>query len=159
MTQPIIIANIIGGLGNQMFQYANARALALDLQLQFKVTQDMFGAYTNHNGPELERVFSLTLNSASADELRDMIGALRVTPVVRSALYTKLFSPLRGKRYIAEPHFGYWNALRDHTRTGGYLQGYWQSERYFVEHSATIRIPFRTAFFTPRYAFSFSRLR
>lgn len=138
----MIITNIIGGLGNQMFQYACARALAEELKLPLKVTQDMFGVYTSHYGPELERVFSLSLDVAQPAELQKVIGALRVPPVVRRALVSKLLAPLRGRHFIAEPHYRYWDELRDRARAGGYLQGYWQSERYFVEHSSTIRSDF-----------------
>jgi hypothetical protein len=135
----MIIANLIGGLGNQMFQYACARALAMDLNLPLKTTVDMFGAYTFHNGPELERVFFLELNVAHPAELRRMIGALRASPTVRRALASKVLAPLRGTRFIAEPHYHYWDGLIDRARAGGYLQGYWQSERYFLKHTATIR--------------------
>jgi hypothetical protein len=143
MSQPVIIANIVGGLGNQMFQYACARALAAELELPLKVTQDMFGVYASHYGPELERVFSLSLDVAQPAELQELIGALRVSPMVRRALASKVFAPLRGRHCIVESHYRYWDGLRDRVRAGGvYLQGYWQSERYFVEHSATIRSDF-----------------
>ena len=142
MSHPVIIANIVGGLGNQMFQYACARALAVELELPLKVTHDMFGVYTSHYGPELERVFSLTLDVAQPAELRKMIGALHSPPIVRRALFSKYLAPLRGKFFIAEPNFRYWNGLHDRARAGGYFQGYWQSERYFVEHSSIIRSDF-----------------
>lgn len=138
----MIITNLVGGLGNQMFQYACARALATELRLPLKVTLDMFGAYTFHNGPELERVFSLELNVAQPADLRRIIGALRVSPTVRRTLANKVLAPLRGPLFIAEPHYRYWNGLLDRARAGGYLQGYWQSERYFLKHAATIRSDF-----------------
>lgn len=138
----MIIVNLIGGLGNQMFQYACARALSIELRMPLKVTLDMFGAYTSHNGPELEHVFSLELDVAQPAELRRMIGTLRVSPTVRRALAIKLFTPLRGTHFIAEPHYCYWDGLLDRARAGGYLQGYWQSERYFLKHTATIRSDF-----------------
>lgn len=143
MSHPVIIANIVGGLGNQMFQYACARALAEELELPLKVTQDMFGVYTSHYGPELERVFSLSLDVAQPAELQKMIGALRVSPTVRRALASKVLAPLRGRHFILEPHYRYWDGLRDRARAGGYLHGYWQSERYFVKHATTIRNDFK----------------
>ena len=142
MSYPMIITNIVGGLGNQMFQYACARVVAQELKLLLKVTQDMFGVYTTHYGPELERVFSLSLDMAQPAELQKMIGAWRVTPTVRRALASKVLEPLRGRNFIVEPHHRYWDGLRIRARTGGYLQGYWQSERYFAEHSALIRSDF-----------------
>lgn len=138
----MIIVNLVGGLGNQMFQYACARALATELKLPLRATVDMFGAYTFHNGFELERVFSLVLSVAQPTELQRMIGALRASPTVRRALASMMLSPLRGARFIAEPHYHYWDGLSDRARVGGYLQGYWQSERYFSSHAATIRSDF-----------------
>lgn len=138
----MIIANIVGGLGNQMFQYACARALAVELNLPLKVTQDMFGVYKSHYGPELEKVFSLSLDVAQPAELQQMVGMLRVSPKVRRALVSKVLALLRGKHFILEPHYRYWGGLRDHACAGGYLQGYWQSERYFEQHSAMIRSDF-----------------
>lgn len=109
----MIIVNLVGGLGNQMFQYACARALSIELKMPLKVTLDMFGAYTSHNGPELEGVFCLKLDVAQPAELRRMIGALRVSQTVRRALAIKLFTPLRGTRFIVEPHYCYWDGLLD----------------------------------------------
>lgn len=138
----MIIVNLIGGLGNQMFQYACARALSIELRMPLKVTLDMFDAYKSHNGAELERVFFLELDVAQPAELRCMIGTLRVSQTVRRAIAIKLFTPLRGKRFIAEPHLRYWDGLLDQARMGGYLQGYWQSERYFLKHTSSIRSDF-----------------
>lgn len=139
---PMLITNIVGGLGNQMFQYACGRALELELKLPLKVTQDMFGVYWSHYGPEIERVFSLSLEAAQPDELAQMIGGLRTSPRIRRALVSKVLAPLRGRNFIVEPHSAYWEGLRDRLQGGGYMQGYWQNERYFSAHSATIRNDF-----------------
>lgn len=138
----MIISNIIGGLGNQMFQYASARALSIDLNQTLKVTQDMFGIYNSHYGAELERVFNLKLNVAQPAELKKVIGPLRTKPEVRRALASKHLAPLRGKSFIVEPHYHYWQGLQDRVRQGGYLQGYWQSERYFSTHATKLRREF-----------------
>ena len=63
------IVKILGGLGNQMFQYA----LYLSLQESFpkeRVALDLscFNGYHLHNGFELERIFSLTAQKASAED-------------------------------------------------------------------------------------------
>jgi len=138
----MIIANIIGGLGNQMFQYACARAITKELKMPLKVTQDMFGVYSSHYGPELERVFSLSLDVAQPVELQKMIGMLRVSPLIRRVLASRFLTLLRGRYFIVEPHFRYWDELYDRAQAGGYLQGYWQSERYFARHTNIIRKDF-----------------
>ena len=138
----MIIVNLIGGLGNQMFQYACARSLSTELKMQLKATVDMFDIYKSHNGSELERVFSIELDYAQPAELRHMIGTMRTFKVLRRVLGIKPFASLRGKHFVVEPHYRYWDGLLDRARAGGYLQGYWQSEKYFDKHISTIRNDF-----------------
>lgn len=139
----MIICNLVGGLGNQMFQYACARSLSLALHKSMKVTLDMFGVYVvQHNGSELDRVFLLDLDVASKSELRDMIGMLRSHPLARKMLATKPLRSLRGDRFIVEPHYRYWRGLSETACKGAYLQGYWQSWRYFAAHAASLRNDF-----------------
>ena len=64
------IVKILGGLGNQMFQYA----LYLSLQESFpkeRVALDLssFHGYHLHNGFELENIFSVTAQKASATDI------------------------------------------------------------------------------------------
>jgi hypothetical protein len=53
----LIISHIIGGLGNQMFQYAAGRALSLKRGDQFRLDVSDFSGYSLHQGFELQRVF------------------------------------------------------------------------------------------------------
>jgi hypothetical protein len=138
----MIISNLVGGLGNQMFQYACARSLSLELDLPLKFSIDTFFAYNAHNGFELARVFSLELEIASDEDLRDLIGWGRSLPLARRALVKRPLSWLAGSRFLGEPHFKYWPTLRARAHQGGYLQGYWQSERYFKCNAAQIRADF-----------------
>lgn len=56
------IVNIIGGLGNQMFQYAFALGLKSKYPNEaIKIDLSHFKGYPLHNGYELERVFGLKL--------------------------------------------------------------------------------------------------
>ncbi len=137
-----IIVNLYGGLGNQMFQYACGRALAAELALPLKVTHDMFGIFAIHNGPELERAFSLSLDVAKPSEMRQLVGMFRVNPKVRLLLGRPAFATLAGRHFLVEPHIRYWDGLRERARAGGYLQGYWQSERYFGSHENAVRSDF-----------------
>lgn len=138
----MIISNLVGGLGNQMFQYACARSLSLELNLPLKFRTDTFDAYNAHNGFELARVFGLKLEIASDEELAGLIGWGRSFPLSRRILAKRPFSLLSCKCFLGEPHFRYWSSLRDCAQQGGYLHGYWQSERYFASHAANIRADF-----------------
>ena len=139
----MIVGNIHGGLGNQMFQYACARALSLELGLPLKFTIDFLNANNSHNGFELERAFSLKLDIADKMELAGLISWWCKAPAVRRDLGKFPFSSLTGHNFIGEPHFRYWPALHEHARHGGYLQGNWQSERYFIGYAASIRAEFK----------------
>ena len=64
------IVNIIGGLGNQMFQYAFAYALHMrNPEEQVLIDTSMFRGYHLHNGFELERLFGLRLPVAGKEDL------------------------------------------------------------------------------------------
>ena len=140
--EKLIVANLVGGLGNQMFQYACARSLALDLGMTLKFSTDVFSIYDDHRVFELEQVFGLRLDVASKRELGDLIGWARRTPTVRRLLSKQSFGWLTSRNFICEPHLNYWSGLRERALQGGYLHGYWQSERYFAAYAANIRADF-----------------
>lgn len=118
----MIAVRLIGGLGNQMFQYAAARALADRLGTDLVLDPREFAHYTLH-----------------AYGLEDFcVRARRGEPADFSRFpewQRKLFSRLRwlnpGTRFYAEPSFAFdpaWNSL-----AGDLLvSGYFQSERYFL---------------------------
>ena len=54
----VIISNIIGGLGNQMFQYAAGRARSLRLGVPLKLDARDFSGYQLHQGFELDALFN-----------------------------------------------------------------------------------------------------
>lgn len=136
----MIIVNVIGGLGNQMFQYAAARALALARGLPLRLDVSGFDGYGLHQGFELQRVFSCEAPLASAAEVRAVLG-WRAAPALRRVLARPGLAALRGKAFVVEPHFHYWQGIRDVPATS-YLQGYWQSERYFADATAELRADF-----------------
>jgi hypothetical protein len=138
----MIISNLVGGLGNQMFQYACARSLSLQLNLPLKFTIEDFDYYDAHNGFEIERIFDININIATNDEIVHLVGLIRKFPITRRFL-SRLRLPLfNGKKFIVEPHFSHWPKLLEHATTGGYLHGYWQSELYFASNSSQIRTDF-----------------
>jgi len=145
----MIISNLVGGLGNQMFQYACTRSLATELNLPFKFTCDTFNLYSAyHNGLELDNVFAVDLQPASPEELRGLIGRARAFPIFRKALASNSLSALRGAHFVSEPTNVYWPGLLNSMKNGGYMQGYWQSERYFAKNATSIRQDFSFKFKT-----------
>jgi hypothetical protein len=136
----MIIANIIGGLGNQMFQYACARSMSLRTGLPLLLAIDQLPGYASHNGFELQRVFQVGARIATQSELRTLLG-WQAPPRLRRILGRPRMRWAVGRHWCNEPHFQFWHSL---TSLSGsrYLHGYWQSERYFMEYADQIRADF-----------------
>ena len=66
----MIISHLIGGLGNQMFQYAASRALSLERDERLYLDVQDFKDYALHNGYELSRVFNVNTQLAGNMELK-----------------------------------------------------------------------------------------
>lgn len=133
------VVNIIGGIGNQMFQYAFALALKQKYpNEEVKLDTSHFNGYSLHNGFEIERNFGLQLPIAEGKELRKITyysPNYKVSRIIRKLLGYR-------KTEYKEPRlFTFWeNALE---RTGDcYYEGSWQNEKYFKECSDVIRKAF-----------------
>ena len=70
------IVRIIGGLGNQMFQYALLVALRETFHEEVLMDVGTFDSYRLHNGFELERVFNITARRAAAPGPQRMKSAV-----------------------------------------------------------------------------------
>lgn len=132
---------LCGGLGNQMFQYAAGLAAAWRRGSEVKFDTEWFETTRLHQGLELQRVFGLPLPEPSSAELRRVLGVC-ARPVVRRLLSRRSFQVLRPKALVIEPHFHYWAGI-EYLPDDVYLDGYWQSERYFSGIADTIRQQFR----------------
>lgn len=128
----MILCNLSGGLGNQMFQYALGRAVSEKTQLELKLVVDGFNFFNNHNGYELERTFGLKTSLATPVDLKIMLGTLRSGFKVRRYLSHPFLKTIRGSNFIQEPGFNYYPEVYNLASSGCYLQGYWQSELYFT---------------------------
>ncbi|MDE4145697.1 MAG: alpha-1,2-fucosyltransferase [Pseudophaeobacter sp. bin_em_oilr2.035] len=131
----MITARLHGRLGNQMFQYAAARALAE--RLGVAVALDSREAVRRGEGV-LTRVFDLDLTEPAP------LPPLKQEAPLRYALWrafgsTPTFRRERGLGY--NPGFATWG-------DGSYLHGYWQSEKYFAAIADRIRADFSFPEFT-----------
>ena len=136
----MIVSNIIGGLGNQLFQYAAGRALSLRLGIPLKLDVDDFGGYGLHQGFELDRLIASKIELASEVDKQAVLGWQKGR-VIRRVLKKSSLAFARNKNYIVEPSFTYWSGIND-LKDNIYLDGYWQSEKYFNEFVSTIRADF-----------------
>lgn len=138
--QQLIIAKITGGLGNQMFQYAAAREIAIRENIRLKLDISAFKSYGLHQGFELMKVFNCVADIVSDDEIRKLLG-WQASTFVRNLLSRRQMKMFRSHKLVVEPFLSYWQGISA-VRDDCYLSGYWQSERYFSQSSFHIRSDF-----------------
>lgn len=136
----MIVSNIIGGLGNQMFQFAAGRALALARGQAVKLDTSGFKNYKLHQGFQLQQAFKGQFDVASESEIRTLLG-WQHAPLFQRILSHPIAAALRKDSLVVEPHFQHWDGIRG-APEDCYLKGYWQSEKYFQAHAAVIRNDF-----------------
>lgn len=147
----MIAVRLMGGLGNQMFQYAAGRALAARTggELVFDLSAleaDPAGrSYALGAYPVRGRVAGPGDLASFPPRARGRAGALAAR--LRAALAPRGARPMR----FREPHFHYAPAF---ARLGGdvYLDGYWQSGRYFEAVAGAVRAELTLPALGPRAA-------
>jgi hypothetical protein len=136
----MIIAQLHGGLGNQMFQYAAAKSLSRMVSTSLRVDVSDYMLSPGHNGFELNDVFKCDLRICTQEEIRSLLG-WRGLPCVKKRLKMKKYAMLRGKSFVVEPHFHFWKNFFD-SKDQIYMCGFWQSEKYFSHIAEEIRNDF-----------------
>ena len=136
----IIIAQLFGGLGNQMFIYAAARALAL--RTNSKLIFDKNTGFTNDI---YERKFGLDnfklkFHSASNIQSFNFPGGKYLKKM--SNKLTRHI-PLFYIKIINEENFKFNHELIGTPKTNYYLNGYWQTEKYFRDYKDVIKEDFQ----------------
>lgn len=131
----MIIARVIGGLGNQLFQYALGMAVSDRLGVELKLDVSGFAGY--HKRQFLLGECSEKPELASAREsvrLRKWKGSI-ADRLMWKVAGRGLPSPAS---YVQEPGFRY---APDCLGVNGdtYLEGYWQSYRYFEPVAEKVR--------------------
>ena len=132
----MIIVNINGGLGNQMFQYALGKALSINKNTDLTLYTKEVSNRNDHNGFELHNVFNTTSAVATDTERKSVLGMRHPHNIIK-LLRSKKIGFLRGKHYIVENHFHYDKQIEDINRRV-FLRGFWQSEKYFSAHRQAI---------------------
>ena len=139
---PLVVTRLIGGLGNQMFQYSAGRALALRSGAALRFDISGF-AEALAKRPYALDCFSIHGSAASAAELSRFypISGRRSPRVDRVMRRLRFHWPEGDWPIYREPHFKFDPGV-PLLRAPVYLDGYWQSERYFSDIAGVLRRDF-----------------
>lgn len=136
----MVIVRLIGGLGNQMFQYAAARRLSILHQTTLKLDITAFENY------KLRRYglkpFNIQEVFATPQEIALFKGPSKKGLPRKVFRLGQKLRLLPRKAVFSEPGFSPYNPNILKTPKDVYLQGSWQSEKYFVDIEDVIRREF-----------------
>jgi hypothetical protein len=130
----MIVARIMGGLGNQMFQYA------FGLYLAERHRTELWLDSSSYAGDKL-RSYTLDRWRITATEAPAAVRAL--IPRQRK-WYRDWFGSRRSLKRIAERPFGFQRRYLA-TPNASYLDGYWQSEQFLPGMKARLQTEFQPA--------------
>lgn len=134
---PQVVVRLMGGLGNQMFQYAAGRTLAarLGVTLVLDIADCQADPRRRYELDRLQTVCRI------ADF--DIRGCFSKRAGLLSRVAKRILSRLDPRVY-REPGFSYDPGVRM-LAAPVYLDGYWQSEKYFSDIADTLRREFTPA--------------
>lgn len=132
----VIITQLTGGLGNQLFQYAIAKAIALKNGVPMKIDLSFFKDYKWHAYSLAP--FNIDENVASAEECTDLLNP---SLSLLSRGLNKLTKKEKQSYKLEEKGFAFDCSILDE-KPPKYMIGYWQSEKYFTSIEKTIRKDF-----------------
>lgn len=133
----MIITKIEGGLGNQMFQYAFGRTLATRNNSELKLDITPFETFKLF--PYSLDNFNIDKNYATEDELRPFLKCRPRQGRLGRFILNPFFYD--SNRYIIEKDFCFQPEMLN-LKDPCYVDGYWQSEKYFLDIENEIRKEF-----------------
>ncbi len=120
----MIVTQLLGGLGNQFFQYAAGRCLAHRLNTELKIYLGALDKNLDSHARYRLDEFNIVENIASEEEMQRV----------------------KANNYIEEPPYGFnmvdFIPAVMNSPNNTYLAGFWQSEKYFIEIADIIRREF-----------------
>lgn len=136
----MIVARIMGGLGNQMFQYAAARRLAVARNTELRLDVEYFAAQSKRQyALDGWRIRGAVATPRELSFFLPRKRGQRITNLLRARWHGEPAPTiLREQRFHFQPEV---LSAPDNT----YLDGYWQSEKYFAEIADTLREEFTPA--------------
>ncbi len=132
----MIIVQIIGGLGNQMFQYAFGKRLAEGLGVPLKLDVSGFRTYQKRR----YGLGQLSVATAFASDAEIEMAREGHWPRGRRLLRRAFPSvPAESSHVVRERTWFVFDPEMLSLPDGTYLEGYWQSEKYFAPIASRLR--------------------
>ncbi|MFS2832869.1 alpha-1,2-fucosyltransferase [Bacteroides uniformis] len=122
------IVRIIGGLGNQLFQYAVLVALRKRTGDEVKIDLSAMSTYGLHNGFELQDIFNITASIATPTEVKTL-G--RFYKNYRQWQICHHFFPWWKKEFVERKYTKFYFKLINDANKDRLYDGYWQCPMYF----------------------------
>ncbi len=133
----MITIRIFGGLGNQLFQYAFGRSLALkekaDLCLDY-YDQIIRTDFDGENLTKITDVFDLPVKLSIGKTRKDFVNRFHLGHA--DQLFTKIYLKTR---YIIDENSNDYYDKQVKINKAAYVMGYWQSEEYFADIKEVIK--------------------
>ncbi len=133
----MIIVKLIEGLGNQMFQYAMGRYIAHKNNTKFKLDKIGFLDYKLHEYGLCN--FNIKENFATKKEINYFKKYKKSNKKIIRKFYNALFAD--ESKYILEHQFNFIPNIFN-AKNNVYLDGFWQSEKYFIDIKDIIKKDF-----------------
>lgn len=124
------IVNVIGGLGNQMFQCAFAIALQETRKNEIvKLDISHYNGYGLHNGFEVTRIFNFPLEIATKEEIKKLTYYI---PNYKLSRLARRLLPKKNTEYIEPLEKSYmYDPIALLVKGDCYIEGYWMSPHFF----------------------------
>lgn len=132
-----IITRLKGGLGNQLFIYAFARALRA--RVGAELLFDLQSGFLRDRFQQRYWLAPFLVTVAAANTWESYVGGCgRIRRKI--AQYTSVHRPLTRRGYVQEPDKCFCSEIANLNRDGTvYIDGHWESFRYFEDYESLLR--------------------
>ncbi|MBL0356223.1 MAG: alpha-1,2-fucosyltransferase [Chitinophagaceae bacterium] len=147
--KPVVIVKIFGGLGNQMFQYAAGKSLAVTTGAELLLD---ISSFTNQPPSETPRQWALHIFKNIDEGFCDLQTLRKMGIITGNSFFSRVYKRLIKKLSWINNHY----LLEKSTRYSPlgfkgeyiYLDGYWQSYKYFADQESLIKKQFDLGYLT-----------